>query len=60
MWNAKPLDEYYKDQSKKGIKFSDASKKLKLVDYFMAEYGDWSLYEDDEGNLWQDYFSIGD
>lgn len=58
--NAKPVDKYYREQAEKGIRFIDASEKLKLVDHVMAAYGDWNLYRDDDGNLWEEYFSIGD
>ena len=58
--NAKPVDKYYQEQAKKGVRFGDASEKLKLIDHVMAAYGDWNLYQDDDGNLWEEYFSIGD
>jgi hypothetical protein len=58
--NAKPVDQYYKEQAAKGIRYGDASMKLKQVDYIMAAYGDWNLYQDEDGNLWEEYFSIGD
>jgi hypothetical protein len=58
--NAKPVDKYYREQAEKSVRFVDASKKLKLVDHVMAAYGDWNLYQDDDGNLWEEYFSIGD
>ena len=57
---AKPVDQYYTQQSEKGIKFGDASMALELVDHVMAAYGDWNLYKDPDGNLWEEYFSIGD
>lgn len=57
---AKKVDLYYKEQAEKGIKFGDAMKSLELVRVEMAAYGDWYLYRDKDGNLWEDYFSIGD
>ena len=60
MWGEKDTAEYFKEQEKKGVRFVDALAKLKRIDYAMAAYGDWYLYEDDEGNRWQEYFSIGD
>ena len=60
MFGERDVSEYYKEQSKKGVKFAEASMKLKRIDYVMAAYGDWYLYEDEDGNRWQDYFSIGD
>ena len=58
--NAKPVDQYYKNMEQNGIRFADASMKLKLIDHVMAAYGDWNLYQDEDGNLWEEYFSIGD
>ena len=57
---AKPVGQYYKQQSEKGVKFGDAAFALELVDSVMAAYGDWNLYRDKDGNLWEEYFSIGD
>lgn len=58
--NAKSVHEYYEEQRKKGVKFVEAMDKLKLIEYHMAAYGDWCLYQDEEGNLWEEYFGIGE
>lgn len=58
--DAKPVDKYYQEQSARGVKFADASRKLRLIDHKCAAYGDWNLYEDEDGNRWEEYFSIGD
>ena len=58
--NAKPVDQYYREQAAKGIRYGDASMKLKLIESCFAAYGDWNLYQDEDGNLWEEYFSIGD
>ena len=54
-WNqARPVAEYYK---KTGRPYNSG---LTVVDREMAAYGDWTLYRDEDGNYWEDYFSIGD
>ena len=61
MWkDAKPIAQYWANcpQTRRG--FLEFQKRLKVVDYRMAEYGDWTLYRDDAGNLWEEYSSIGD
>ena len=58
--NAKPVDQYFKQQYENGVKYAEASEKLELIDHQMAAYGDWNLYRDPDGNLWEEYFSIGD
>lgn len=61
MWkDAKPLDEYIKIGRESGLTYCQMMKKLRCVEYRMAEYGDWILFQDDEGNLWEEYRSIGD
>lgn len=61
MWsNAKPIDEYYEAGKKAGLTYFQMQEKLHVVDYRMAEYGDWTLFRDDKGNLWEQYDSIGD
>lgn len=58
--NAKPIDKYLKEEQEKGIKFSVSMEKLMIVKVEQVAYGDWYLYQDDKGNLWEEYFSIGD
>ena len=58
--NAKSVDQYYRLQAAKGVRYGDASMKLKLIESYFAAYGDWNLYQDEDGNLWEEYFSIGD
>ena len=61
MWeNAKPIERYYKVGKEAGLTYLQMQKKLHVIDYRMAEYGDWTLFRDDEGNLWEEYQSIGD
>lgn len=52
--SARDLKYYFKETD--GAKRSD----LEWVDMKMAEYGDWNLYRDKNGNYWEDYMSIGD
>ena len=60
MWaNANPIDTYYKAGKDAGLTYLQMQKKLHVVDYRMAAHGDWTLYRDDEGNLWEEYLSIG-
>ena len=58
--NAKDVDQYYREHIAKGEKFSDASKKLRLVDVAWGLFGDWWLYVDEDGNRWQEYLKRGD
>lgn len=61
MWkDAKPISKYWANcpNTRKG--YLEFLKRLQVVDYRMAEYGDWTLYRDDDGNLWEEYSSIGD
>lgn len=61
MWkDAKPIAQYWANCPKTRRGFLEFQKRLKVVDYRMAEYGDWTLYRDDAGNLWEEYASIGD
>lgn len=58
-WNkAKHITLYY--NSHKGESVSELWRKLHFVDMMQAAYGDWTLYVDDDGNYWEDFFSIGD
>ena len=58
--NAKPIDKYYEAGRKEGKTYSEMRNNLTPIEYYQAAYGDWTLYRDTEGNLWEDYFSIGD
>lgn len=58
--DAKPISQYYEAGRKAGMTYLEMQNKLKFVDRVQAPYGDWTLYQDDDGNLWEDYFSIGD
>ena len=58
--DAKPISQYYDAGRKAGKTYIEMQKRLKVIERYQAEYGDWTLYEDDEGNRWEDYFSIGD
>lgn len=61
MWSeARPIREYWAKKEKEGVRFSEAKSELEFVDREMAAYGDWTLYRDKDGNLWEEYFSIGD
>lgn len=61
MWkDAKPIAKYWSNCPKSRKGFLEFQKRLQVVDYRMAEYGDWTLYRDDDGNLWEEYSSIGD
>lgn len=51
---ARPIEEYFKET---GRPVWDSG--LMVVDREMAAYGDWTLYVDEDGNYWEDYFSIG-
>ena len=55
-----PLDVrgYYNQQKKAGI--TPTSDALTIVERNMLAYGDETIYRDPDGNLWRDYFSIGD
>lgn len=57
---AQPVDKYYKAMEKCGVNWVKAQRKLKRIETDMAAYGDWHLYQDEDGNYWEDYFSIGD
>lgn len=52
---ARPIERYYKET---GRPVWDSG--LSLVDVKMEAYGDWYLYEDEDGNYWEEYCSIGD
>ena len=58
--NAKPISKYYEAGRKAGMKYLEMQRRLTMIDRIQAAYGDWTLFRDDEGNLWEDYFSIGD
>ena len=58
--DAKPIEQYYKAGRDAGMTYLEMQKRLKIIDYVQAEYGAWTLYQDDAGNLWEGYFSIGD
>lgn len=58
--DAKPISQYYEAGRKAGMTYLEMQKRLTAIDYVQAEYGDWTLYQDDDGNLWESYFSIGD
>lgn len=61
MWkDAKPIAQYWANCPKSRKGFLEFQKRLQVVDYRMAEYGDWTLYRDDDGNLWEEYSPIGD
>lgn len=50
--SAKPLKQYFQvTPSMDGLTF---------VDRRWAEYGDWILYVDENGNYWEEFDSIGD
>ena len=58
--NAKPIDRYYDACKKAGMTWKQMSARLTLINTVWAEYGDWRRYQDDAGNLWEEYDSIGD
>ena len=61
MWkDAKPIAQYWANCPKSRKGFLEFQKRLRVVDYRMAEYGDWTLYRADNGNLWEEHSSIGD
>lgn len=58
---ARPIKEFYEEQRQKyGRYWFDANKQLTEVKTVMFEYGNWMLFKDENGNLWEEYFSIGD
>lgn len=60
-WNqAQPVDKYYKAGTERGEKYSQMRDRLTHIECEQAAYGDWHLYQDEDGNYWEDYFSIGD
>ena len=44
----------------KGERYNEYTKKLTFVELDQAAYGDWTLYVDEDGEYYEDYFSIGD
>ena len=58
-WNkARDIRFFY--EAHKGEKYRDFKKLIKVVEVEQAAYGDWTLYVDDHGNYYDDYFDIGD
>lgn len=55
---ARHISHYY--AAHKGENITDPWRKLHFVDMAQAAYGDWKLYVDDDGNYWEEFFSIGD
>lgn len=55
---AKDIKEFY--DKHKGERYREYIKHLHYVECNMAAYGDWTLYVDDDGNYYKDYFPIGD
>ena len=55
---ARPMNDLYKKYN--GETYPQIMEHVTLIDYRMAPYGDWSLYEEEDGTLYEDYFSIGD
>lgn len=55
---AKDIREFYAKH--KGERYSEYMKKLTFVELDQAAYGDWTLYVDEEGEYYENYFSIGD
>lgn len=43
-----------------GLTYRQVMDKLTYVGTIQAAYGDYSIYRDEDGNLWNSYFSIGD
>ena len=58
--NTRPVDEYYKEQAAKGVKYADAAAKLRAVDVYFAPFHDVTLLVDDEGNRYESMYNIGD
>lgn len=55
---ARPMSEFWKKHN--GETYPQVMEHVKMIDSRMAAYGDWYLYEEDDGTLYEDYFSIGD
>lgn len=55
---AKDIAEFHK--AHKGIRLSQYIDELHFVELDQAAYGDWTLFVDDDGNYYEDYFPIGD
>lgn len=57
---ARPLKEFFADRKSRGESWGQATEHLKFLEISQEAYGDWRLYVDDNGNYYEDYFSIGD
>ena len=57
---ARNIEIFHEQEAKKGIRWWDANKKLTMVKAVTYPYGDWLLFQDPDGNLWEQYNSIGD
>ena len=57
---ARPIDEYYEEQRKNGVSYMKASEQLVMEDVRLFPFGNWLLFRDAQGNLWEKYSSIGD
>jgi len=55
---ARDIKEFHKKH--KGEKYNEYMKKLTFVELDQAAYGDWTLYVDEDGEYYEDYYSIGD
>lgn len=55
---AKDIKRFH--EKHKGEKYGEYIRHLHFVEGQQAAYGDWSLYVDDDGEYYEDYFSIGD
>lgn len=56
--SAKPIEQFW--QKHRSEPYRNARRLLHCLDTQMAAYGNWYLYEDDNGDCYEEYFSIGD
>ena len=54
------IDKYYEAGKKHGKTYTQMQGALTRIEVYQAAYGDWTLYRDDDGNLWEAYTSLGD
>lgn len=57
---AQPVDIYYKEGAKHSASYREMRSRLTHIETDIASFGDWQLYKDEEGNYWEEYYSVGD
>ena len=57
---SRDINYYYLDGKEKGLTYSEMRNKLTYLGSEMEAYGDRHLFVDEDGNYWEEYFSIGD